>query len=163
MSECITNIKTFLFTTSQSCQLNLINYSNIYLPPTTPGEFLIKPPICFKLALSSVHLCKIPGIIKDLSIGKSVWVDSTVNWLGGMLWLHARLQQVPQPSWAGAMSAPADGVALDRKLLRRFLFTRQSVHSDFRSSTAEAVFIFCLSFFLRRERKMSKFTVKGAL
>ena len=34
-----------------------------------PGEFLIKPPICFKLALSSVHLCKIPGIIKDLSIG----------------------------------------------------------------------------------------------
>lgn len=36
--------------------------------PTMPGEFLIKLPICFKLALSSVYLCKIPGIIKDLSI-----------------------------------------------------------------------------------------------
>lgn len=36
--------------------------------PTMPREFLIKLPICFKLALSSVYLCKIPGIIKDLSI-----------------------------------------------------------------------------------------------
>lgn len=65
------NIKTFLFTKPQSNQLNLINYSNIY-PPTSstmPGEFLIKPPICFKLVPLSVHLCKIPGIMKDLSIG----------------------------------------------------------------------------------------------
>lgn len=65
-------IKTFLFTKLQSCQLNLINYSNIYPPSTSstmPGEFLIKPAICFKLVPLSVHLCKIPGIVKDLSIG----------------------------------------------------------------------------------------------
>ena len=70
LSKYIMNIKTFLFTKPQSCQLNLINYSHIY-PPTSsstmPGEFLIKPPICFKLVLLSVHLCKIPGIMKDLS------------------------------------------------------------------------------------------------
>lgn len=30
--------------------------------------FLIKPLICFKLAPSSVCLCKIPDIIKDLSV-----------------------------------------------------------------------------------------------
>lgn len=72
LSKCIMNIKTFLFTKPQSNQLNLINYSNIY-PPTSsstmPGEFLIKPSICFKLVPLSVHLCKIPGIMKDLSIG----------------------------------------------------------------------------------------------
>lgn len=50
------------------------------------GEFLIKLPICFKLALSRVHLCKIPEIMKDLSIGGvcvwggPVWVDLAVNW-----------------------------------------------------------------------------------
>lgn len=32
VSKYIKKIKTFLFTTSQSCQLNLINYLNIYLP-----------------------------------------------------------------------------------------------------------------------------------
>lgn len=39
VSKCIMNIKTFLFTTSQSCQLNRINYSNIYLPPPCLGNF----------------------------------------------------------------------------------------------------------------------------
>lgn len=43
-------------------------FKHLSPPPLTPGEFLIKLPICFELALSSVHLCKIPGIIKDLSI-----------------------------------------------------------------------------------------------
>lgn len=47
-----------------------------------------------------MHLCKIPGIIKDLSIGNLFLVDSTVNWLGGGVWLYTH-QQVP-PSWIRA-------------------------------------------------------------
>lgn len=108
------NTKTFLFTTSPPCQLNPINYSDIYLPPPPPppppqpgpthqpppGEFLIKLPICFKLALSRVHLCKIPDIMKDLSIGggkKSVWVDFAVNWLAeGWDWGRARPPLAPR-------------------------------------------------------------------
>lgn len=85
------NLKTFLFTTPQLHQLNLINYSNIYPLPTptsttTPGEFLIKPPICFKLAPLSVHLRKIPGIMKDLSDGN----------LFGLIWLLIGEQAAPQ-------------------------------------------------------------------
>lgn len=64
VSKCVRNIKTVLFTSPSLCQLNLINYSSIYLTPppptpttTTPWEFFIKSPICFKLAPSSVYLC----------------------------------------------------------------------------------------------------------
>lgn len=53
---------------------------------TTPGEFLIKPPICFKLAPLSVHLRKIPGIMKDLSNGN----------LFGLIWLLIGEQAAPQ-------------------------------------------------------------------
>lgn len=58
-----------------------------------PGEFLIKPPICFKLALLSVHLCKIPGIMKNVSIG---YVFGLISLLNGEQapQLDPRLQQV---------------------------------------------------------------------
>lgn len=92
MSKCITDIKTFLFTPPQSRQLNLINYSSVHPPTTTstttPGEFLIKPPICFKLAPLTVHLCKIPGIMKDLSNGNPF----------GLIWLLIGEWVGPQPS-----------------------------------------------------------------
>lgn len=55
---------------------------------TTPGEFLIKPPICFKLAPLTVHLCKIPGIMKDLSNGNPF----------GLIWLLIGERVAPQLS-----------------------------------------------------------------
>lgn len=59
-----------------------------------PGEFLIKPPICFKLVLLSVHLCKIPGIMKDLSIGYLFGLIRLLNGEQAAPQLDRRLQQV---------------------------------------------------------------------
>lgn len=62
--------------------------------PSLPGEFLIKRLICFKLTPSSFHLCKIPDIIKDLSIENLFGMISLVNWPDDVQQPHIHLQQV---------------------------------------------------------------------